>query len=53
MCENVIKAKINVDFNSLKSIKKAEKLKNEYENKGFVKYETINKGYDKFLITFI
>ena len=39
---------IIVNWDDIRSIKKAEKMKSKYENKGYMVFKTIQKGFNKF-----
>jgi len=39
---------IVVDFDDINSIKKAEKIKSEYENRGYMLVGTTRKGFNRF-----
>ena len=44
--------KINVDFNNLKSIAKADRKKSRLENEGYVQISMKPYGYDKFILVY-
>jgi len=41
---------ITVNWDDIKSIQKAEKLKSKYENKGYSVYDTKPFGFHKFIL---
>lgn len=45
--------KIFIDYSKVESIRKAERLKEKLENKGYTLHETIQTGFNKFEVTFI